>query len=182
MSAFRHFRRLSVALAAVVAHPAGAQTAVQDLEALDSQIAAFLGARAGEPGGAASSIDRRLRLAACPDRVELSRQNPRNLVLSCPALGWRIRVPLASGSANSGHAGVAPPTPATALVTRGDQVQLLVRRGAVMVTATGVALDSGGQGDRVRIRIGSNRSPIAGFVMRDGRVSANPLNFDPALP
>lgn len=180
MSVSRHACRILVMCCMAAASPAQAQNGIESPAGLDALVADFLGARVGEPGGAASPVDRRLRLAACPERVELSRIAAGNVAVACRPLGWRIRVPLTEGGGGSAGASTRAASRAAGLdvplVSRGDQVQLLVRRGSVTVTATGVAMDAGGEGERIRIRIGDSRSPVAGYVLRDGRVSADPLN------
>lgn len=101
----------------------------------------------------------------------MARSGQSNVTVSCRPLGWSIRVPL-----NAGGGDDARDRRATQLVTRGDQVRLVARRGTVRVTMTGVALDPGGEGDRIRIRVGDRRAPIAGYVLPGGDVSVDPLN------
>lgn len=178
MSFSRHFRRMFVIIAVgASAAPAVAQQGVQDTRSIDEQIALLVGAGPGEPGGARSPIDPRIRLAGCPETLEMTRSSQSNVTVSCRPLGWAIRVPLLAGGGND-----ARDRRATLLVTRGDQVRLVARRGTVRVTMTGVALDPGGEGDRIRIRIGDRRAPIAGYVLPGGDVSVDPLNASEAAP
>ena len=104
-----NFRRL-VLLSAVLAVPAHAQS-FENLERLDNRVAAALGAMIGEPGGAMRPIDRRLRLAPCPEPAVVGEPIMGAVAVRCDSLGWRIRVPLVA----SGGAGVAvvtaPPPP-----------------------------------------------------------------------
>lgn len=177
MSNIRHIRRTLAITAVCAALPTAAQSTVHDPRAIDEQVAAFLGAGTGEPGGARSPVDRRLRLAACPGPLELSRPMSAEVVVACRAMGWRLRVPVAV----SGR-GAEPTARNAGLVARGDQVQLFARRGLVSVVATGVALDGGGAGDRIRVRVGDRRAVIAGYVQPDGRVSTDALNSGAAAP
>src|SRR4029079_19276639 len=73
----------------------------QDLDALDSQIAAGLA-----DGAAAVPIDRRIKLANWPQHPEIPNVAGGAVAVRCPALGWRIRVsvkaaPLPSGASVS---------------------------------------------------------------------------------
>ena len=63
------FRRLRLALPPSIAAPALAQ-GFEDLDALESRVVAALGAGDRRAGRAGAPIDRRLRLAACPEPVD----------------------------------------------------------------------------------------------------------------
>src|SRR3954468_6124355 len=90
---FRRSGSLCIALSAALAAPVSAQS-FENLEMLDSRISAALGAGIGEPGGATNAVDRRLRLAACPQPVEIGEPAMNALTVRCQPLGWRIRIPL----------------------------------------------------------------------------------------
>ena len=59
---------MSISLALVIA----AAAPFADLDAVDRQVAQFTGAEIGQPGGAMSGVDRRLRLNACASSLGLS--------------------------------------------------------------------------------------------------------------
>ena len=121
---FRHPALLLVLLAAPL--PALAQ-GFENLEMLDNRVAAALGANIGEPGGATTPIDRRLRLQACPQPVEIGEPVAGALAVRCVPLGWRIRVSIV-GAPQASYAATAParaqarPEP---VVRRGDQIELV---------------------------------------------------------
>lgn len=166
---FRHVLLLSVACAA----PAAAQT-FEDLEALEARVAAALGAGIGEPGGPSRPIDRRLRLAACPQPVIIDAPVLGAAAVRCEALGWRIRVPV---SGFSGPAAVASaPVRAEPIIRRGDQVQLIATTSSFTVSTSGVAEQDGAPGDRIRVRTERRSSPIIGRVTDDGRVALPGFN------
>jgi flagella basal body P-ring formation protein FlgA len=74
--------------------------------------------------------------------------------------GWITRRLVMTGAdLNAGN--VAPPP----LVRVGDQVRLEWRRGAVLITLDGTALDAGGAGQTVRVRVGQNPGSKNGIVL-----------------
>ena len=173
-----NFRRL-LWLAAAFAAPAAAQS-FENLEMLDSRIAAALGAGIGEPGGAASPVDRRLRLAACPQPVEIAEPAMGAVTVRCQPLGWRIRVPLTGGGQASAQAGNAPAAAAVAraapTIRRGDQIQLVAISNGFTVSTLAVADQDGGPGDRIRVRTEHRTAPVIGQVLADGRVALPGFN------
>ena len=167
-----NFRRL-VLLSAVWAAPVAAQ-GFENLEMLDSRISAALGAGIGEPGGAATPLDRRLHLAACPQPVEIAEPVMGAVTLRCQPLGWRIRVPLVG----NGQAAAAAPAVARAAPTirRGDQIQLVAISNGFTVSTLAVADQDGAPGDRIRVRTEHRSAPIIGMILEDGRVALPGFN------
>ena len=174
-----NFRRL-LWLAAALTAPAAAQS-FENLEMLDSRIAAALGAGIGEPGGAASPVDRRLRLAACPQPVEIAEPAMGAVTVRCQPLGWRIRVPLtaggqASAQAATAQAATAPAVRAAPIIRRGDQIQLVAISNGFTVSTVAVADQDGAPGDRIRVRTEHRPAPVIGQVLADGRVALPGFN------
>jgi flagella basal body P-ring formation protein FlgA len=164
---------LCLLLSAVAAAPASAQS-FENLEMLDSRISAALGAGIGEPGGAVSAVDRRLRLASCPQPVEIAEPAMGALTVRCQALGWRIRIPLVG----NGQASAAAPaaTRAAPTIRRGDQIQLVAISNGFTVSTLAVADQDGAPGDRIRVRTEHRSAPIIGQVLADGRVALPGFN------
>ena len=161
------FRRLAVA-AAFSAAPAAAQTGFQDLDAMETQIVAALGAGIGEPGGPARPLDRRLRLKPCPEPVTLDAPAMGAVAVRCAAIGWRIRVPLVPDASVT----VAAAAEAEPLVRRGDQVELVAMTDSFSVSTAGIAEQDGAPGDRIRVRTErKGKPPVIGMVLDDGRVA-----------
>ena len=167
------FRRLALPLA-LAAAPLSAQS-FENLEMLDSRVAAALGAGIGEPGGAAAPIDRRLRLAACPQPAEVAEPALGAVTIRCQPLGWRIRVPLVQTTQTAAAA-----TPAAAraapVIRRGDQIQLVAISSGFTVSTLAVADQDGAPGDRIRVRTEHRTAPIIGLVLDDGRVALPGFN------
>jgi len=174
------FRHLAI-LAAVSASPALAQ-GFEDLDQLETQVTASLGAAIGEPGGPSRPIDRRLRLRPCPEPATVEAPALGAVAVRCESLGWRIRIPLTAGS--SGGRTTSPSAQsAEPVIRRGDQVQLVALTRSFTVSTFGIAEQDGAPGDRIRVRReGSDRrgdtgtSRVIGEVLPDGRVALPGFN------
>ena len=163
------FRRLAL-MSALCAAPAVAQ-GFEDLGALETRLVAALGAGIGEAGGPSNPIDRRLKLAACPQPAMFDAPKLGAVTVSCEPLGWRIRVPLArSASVTMAAAKVEP------IIRRGDQVEVVAMGGAFTVSTLAVADEDGAPGERIRLRSDRRSSPIFGEVTEDGRVAVTGFN------
>jgi flagella basal body P-ring formation protein FlgA len=172
------FRRLLLipALAAGAA-PLAAQ-GFENLEMLDSRVSAALGAGIGEPGGPTRPLDRRLRLAACPEPASIEEPAMGAVTIRCTSLGWRIRVPLVG----DGDVAAGPAAPRAAqvraqpTVRRGDQVEIVALSSSFTVSTMGVAEQDGAPGDRIRVRTERRAAPFIGQVLEDGRVGLAGFN------
>lgn len=166
------FRLSPIMLAAsAMLAPSGAlaQATFADPAAIDADVAMFTGAPLGQPGGARSPVDRRLRMAMCPQPLSLSWHGRRaDMVrVECPALsGWQIFVPV-----NSGGAAQAVQAPAHAAgVARGQVLTIAVQGRGFTVTQQGEALEAGNVGDWIRVRPEGNREPVRARIDNPGRV------------
>jgi len=146
----------SISLA--VAAAAGAAP-YQDLGALDARIADMLPANVS-----AVPIDRRIKLAPCPEDPRISAPASGAVSVRCIALGWRIRV------AVTGASGIAD-APAPMLVHRGDAIELVARGSGYSVTSLGTALEEGPAGASIRVKIPTSSSPVAAVIERAGVAS-----------
>lgn len=158
------FRRLApfAVLLATAAHA----RPFEDVAALDMRVAAALGAGVGEPGGPARPIDRRLKLAACPQPVTVDAPALGAVAVRCEPLGWRIRLPLVRAAAPEAAAAKAEP-----LIRKGDQIELTASSGSFTVSTVAFAEQDGAPGDRIRVRSERNKAAVIGVVTPDGRVS-----------
>ena len=156
-------------LALLLATPAFA--AFQDLALLDTQVAAALGAGIGQPGGASAPIDRRLKLAACPQAPAVEPGPAGTVTVRCAPLGWRLRVLTSGGSVASATAQPAAfHARAEPVVRRGDPVQMTVETASFAVTLEAVAEQDGAPGDRIRIRTDEKSGPRMAQVVDAGQV------------
>ncbi|MGZ8281512.1 MAG: flagella basal body P-ring formation protein FlgA [Allosphingosinicella sp.] len=175
-----NFRHL-VWVAALAAAPALAQS-FEDLDQLETQVTASLGAGIGEPGGPARQIDRRLRLRSCPEAISVEEPAMGAITIRCQSIGWRIRVPLTAGSGGA-RATAAPGARAEPVIRRGDQVQLVAMTRSFTVSTFGIAEQDGAPGDRIRVRRESENARgattanrVVGEVLPDGRVAMPGFN------
>lgn len=164
----RNLRYLLPALLVTSAAPA--QTApFHDLAALDRDIAMFLGAAIGEDGGAASPVDRRLRLATCRAPLSLEWHGTRQdtVVVQCPeAGGWRLFVAVGGKMRQA----VAAAAASTLAVTRGDALTIVVAGEGFSVSQAGEAVESGPLGGWIRVRTSVRATPIRARIERPGLV------------
>jgi flagella basal body P-ring formation protein FlgA len=168
------FRRLALLSVAALAAPAAGQS-FENLDALDHQISAALGAGIGEPGGPANRLDRRLRLAACPQPALIGEPLQGAVTVRCDAIGWRIRVAIVGGGSAAPIASAAPAR-AAPVVRRGDQVQIVALASGFTVSTLGTAEQDGAPGDRIRVRTERRTAPFYVNVLEDGRVALPGFN------
>lgn len=134
---------------ALIAALLAATGPVQDLGALDWQIADFTGAAIGEDGGAIQPLDRRLKLRPCGAPVDIAwRSEQRDtLVLQClDAGGWRLYMPVRPLPAAAAQA-----EPQIA-VQRGDAVTISVAGQGFSISRPGEAMEGGAIGDWIKVR------------------------------
>ena len=62
------------------------------------------------------------------------------------------------------------------LVNKGSLVTIVLRRGAMLLTARGKALDAGGAGDTIRVTNTASKSTVEGVVTGAGTVTVEPLS------
>ena len=172
------FRRFALPFAAAcLPLPALAQS-FENLEMLDSRIAAALGANIGEPGGA----DDADRPPPAPAGLSATGRDRRAvagaLAVRCAPLGWRIRVSIVAARRPPGRRGGPARRPApTPIVRRGDQIQLVAIASGFTVSTLAVADQDGAPGDRIRVRTERRTAPVIGQVLEDGRVALPGFNW-----
>ena len=166
---------LAAMLLSSFATPANAQN-FENLDRLDSLVAASVGANRGEPGGPVAPIDRRLRLASCPQLPVVEPVKMNAATVSCASLGWRIRVPLAlSGQAaaprQTADYNVPSAAPSHAIVVKkGDPVQLIAGNDSFTISRVMIADEDGAIGAMIRVRQDSRAAPVTARVESSGVV------------
>ncbi|MEO0032282.1 MAG: hypothetical protein RIS94_2040 [Pseudomonadota bacterium] len=156
--------RLAFAPLALLAAPMAHATPFADLAAIDSAVASFTGQPIGVPGGAATPVDRRLRLARCAGPLALSWRTDRHdsILVQCPdTQGWRLYVAVA----DAGRQDFSGPA-----VARGDAVTIAATGDGFSVSQPGEALDSGGIGAWIRVRTNAKADPMRARIVRPGLV------------
>lgn len=125
----------------------------EDLDALDSRIAQNLVGESAQ----ALPLDRRLKLAACPAPAMIEPPAMGALTIRCPALGWRIRVPLQGAAMR-----------AEWVIRRGDAVELAAGGPGFAVTTTVIAMDEGAYGKALRVKSPSSTVIVVATVTGPG--------------
>lgn len=178
MSNFRQFLGIFAltCASAVLSVTVNAQTALQNIDNLDVNIRSALDRLGG--GLRAQNVDRRLRLAQCPEQPDISGPVSGAMVVRCGAAGWRIRVPLIEvpGTPISSMATVAPMRAAPPLIRRGDQIQILVSGRNFSIRTIGFAEQDGSSGQRIRVRNERRIGLFTGLVQDDGSVLVSSIN------
>jgi flagellar basal body P-ring formation protein FlgA len=136
-----------------MASPAWGQP-FEDLDALEARVAA---------AAPTHPIDRRLKLARCPDPVVIDPPALGAIALRCPALGWRIRLNLAQAS-------IAQLAQRQSAVRRNDVVDVVIRGSGFELSANGTALDDAAIGEPVRVKTPTSAAPLRGTVVGAGLV------------
>lgn len=159
---------------------ATAQQRFENLDRIDSIVAMTVGANIGQPGGALAPVDRRLRLAPCPQVPEVSGPLFGAAVVECKPIGWRIRVPLSAQPAavaqpvnTAWQPRAATPRaaqPAAPVVKKGDPVQLIAGGDSFTVSKLMIAEEDGAAGQMIRVREDKKGSPVLAQVVEMGVV------------
>lgn len=155
----------------------------QDLAAVERAVVIAAGADIGAPGGPVAPIDRRLKLAECP-KLAVDPVLMNALTVRCPALGWRLRVPLVAGgaaSASAPQAGVQsvayhPEPKAAPVIRRGDPVDLIAGSQNFQVSTGAVAQEDGAPGARIRVKSDGKNGIILAEVIGEGQVRIHGFN------
>lgn len=173
------FRHAAIAVLILPPVPALAQTAWQDMAAIDAAVAARLDAAIGTPGGALRPADRRLRLRPCAATPLVAAPANGSVMVSCPSAGWRLFVPVDGGA--DGHGEAAAESTATAplartapAIRRGERVRVSFRGAGFSILVNAQALTSSSDG---RLRVRTDRGAIwEARVDGDGRIFVDALN------
>jgi flagellar basal body P-ring formation protein FlgA len=159
MTTFRHL----LLVVSVIPTVAAAQS-FQSLDAIDGLVATSL---VGS-GLSAGPVDRRLKLASCPEPLGVDPPAFGMVAARCGSLGWRV------------YARIDEP-PATATITpilikRGDPVQVELIAAGFSLSYSGIADNDARLGERVRVRIDQKASPVVGEAIGAGAVRISGLN------
>lgn len=145
----------------------GAASPFEDTVQLDRQVGDYLNARIGEVGGARAPIDRKLKLKRCPTSVQISHTNRDSLIVSCPNSGWRIFVPLSTGSSARSRGSLG----ADEIVVRRNQpLMLVVKRPSFSISYSVIAQKNGRIGDYIPVRSSRKSKTLIARVSGNGQV------------
>jgi flagellar basal body P-ring formation protein FlgA len=141
----------------------------EDLSSLDLAVANATGAPVGRVGGASGPLDRRLRLARCPETAIIDPPQYDSVAIRCISLGWRIRVPLMVAQRQN----FATANTEVIRVRRGDVIDLIYEGEGFAASSSGTAMEDGAEGKIIRVKTSSSASPVNVVVTSagEGRIS-----------
>lgn len=161
-----------------ISAPANANANAQDWAMVDVQTQHIASAL----GRAAAPIDRRIKLAKCPETPAITAMDSNSLAVRCATLGWRLRVamvaPAGSMGDNSGSvlfgAPAAPTRRAASsppVIKRGDLVRISIDTPHYSVSHPAIATQDGRMGEAISLRGADPKNPILAVVTGPGRAS-----------
>lgn len=144
---------------------------------LDAAIAGFTGRPIGTSGGAASAVDRRLRLSACPNvRISWRTAQHDTLLVECAtAPGWRLFVPvipsvapaMPHAAAMAGGASAGEVT-APLAIAKGDQITVAIKGHGFTISQTGQAIEGGPIGGWIKVKTVGKGEILTAQIVRAG--------------
>ena len=126
-------------------------TKFEDLAILDRNIQSYANA---EP------VDKRLKLAQCPTDPIIAPPVGGAVVVRCPAIGWRLRVPVRAPEA-SGRS-------AQTIIRKGDMIECITHGSGFAVSTQMIALDDAGVGDSLRVKSLTSPVPMTAVAQSRG--------------
>ncbi len=156
---------ISLAAALAIAPAAKAQQATEDWQTIDILTQAVANAM----GRTATPIDRRIKLARCPEQASVAAIDARTLAVRCASLGWRLRVAM-SGPAGAAPVGASYAAPASApVIRRGDAVRVTLESATFSVSYSAIANQDGRIGETIALRGDGPKTLISAIVTGPGR-------------
>lgn len=160
-------RKFALCLAAsLIALPAAnAQQATEDWQTIDTLTQMV----ANSMGRTATPIDRRIKLARCPEQATVAAIDAQTLAVRCASLGWRLRVPMMGPvGATAMPAGFAAPA-STPAIRRGDAVRVSIETESFSVSYSAVATQDGRVGETIALRGNDPKNQMSAIVTGPGR-------------
>jgi flagellar basal body P-ring formation protein FlgA len=134
---------------------AAAPEAFENLEALDQRVIAVT--------ADAQPIDKRLKLAQCPQTPIIAPPAGGSVVVRCPAKGWRLRVPVDTRHAISDRSEI--------FVHKGQMVEAISEGSGFSVSTNMIAVEDGSEGETIRVKSPSSSVQTTATVKSRGIVS-----------
>lgn len=161
-------RKMIATLAAFAAAvPAvNAQQANEDWQTIDVMTEMVANAL----GRTATPVDRRIKLARCPEQTTVTPIDSQSLAVRCASLGWRVRVPM-SGPSNAVAGGslITKPAASAPVIRRGDNVRVTIDTDSFSISYAATATEDGRVGELIALRGGDTKSMMSAIVTGPGR-------------
>ena len=134
---------------------AATPAAYEDLELLDDRVLSV--------APQSTAIDKRLKLAECPDDPIIAPPVGGSVIVRCPALGWRLRVPVKQS--------VAADPSGEAVIRKGELVECVSGGPGFSVSTMMLALDDAAAGQSVRVKSPTSSIVVTATAKARGLVS-----------
>lgn len=153
--------------AIAVSAPAQAQQATEDWQTIDMLTATVAGAL----GRTAAPIDRRIKLARCPEQASVTAIDAQTLAVRCASLGWRLRVPMIGPATDAAPAAASFARPASGapVIRRGDNVRVTIETDSYAISYAAVATQDGRVGETIALKGSDAKSTLSATVTGPGR-------------
>ncbi|MFN3619010.1 flagella basal body P-ring formation protein FlgA [Sphingorhabdus sp.] len=123
----------------------------ENLEILDQNIQLHANA---EP------LDKRLKLARCPENPIIAPVVGDAVIVRCPAIGWRLRVPVRAAGATDKVAHI--------IIRKGDMVECITSGPGFAVSTQMIALDDAAAGQSFRVKSLTSPTPMTAVAKARG--------------
>lgn len=163
-------RLATCAAAASLAAPITAQAQQgnedwQTIDVLTDMVANAMGRNA-------TPVDRRIKLARCPEQASVTALDAQTLAVRCASLGWRLRVPMtAPAGASPIAASFARPAASAPVIRRGDNVRVTIETETYSISYAAVATQDGRVGETIALRGADAKSTLSATVTGAGRAT-----------
>lgn len=157
----------ALAAGLTLAPAAQAQQGTEDWQAIDALTQTVASAL----GRTATPVDRRIKLARCPEQATVTAVDAQTLAVRCQSLGWRLRVPMTGGGANAAAApaSFAQPSSSAPVIRRGDNVRVTIDTANFSVSYSAVATQDGRPGETIALRGNDPKNLLSAVVTGPGR-------------
>ncbi len=160
--------RFACLAACILAAPTAtnAQQANEDWQAIDT----LTNMVANAMGQSATPIDRRIKLARCPEQASVTAIDAHTLAVRCVPLGWRLRVPMTGPvDAAPAAAAIARPASGATVIRRGDNVRVTIDTPSYSISYAAIATQDGRVGETIALRGNDAKSSLSATVTGPGR-------------
>lgn len=158
-------RLAGLAACAALASPATAQQANEDWQTID----VLTDMVASAMGRTATPVDRRIKLARCPEQASVTAVDAHTLAVRCNSLGWRLRVPMTGPADAVTPASFARPAAAAPVIRRGDNVRVTIDTESFSISYAAIATEDGRVGETIALRGSDAKSMLSAVVTGAGR-------------
>lgn len=121
-------------------------------------------------GRTATPVDRRIKLARCPEQASVTAIDAQTLAVRCASLGWRLRVPMtAPADAAPAAASFTRPAAGAPVIRRGDNVRVTIETESYSISYAAIATQDGRVGETIALRGNDSKSMLSATVTGPGR-------------